>query len=104
MALAGISASDASARGHGGGGGHAHFGGGGRAFGHVGHVGGWGGRGVAFHHHHHRGVFFGPRFGYYGYGYPYYAYYDNGCSQWLRVPTRYGWRLRRAWVCGPRYY
>ncbi|MGZ5804940.1 MAG: sulfur globule protein precursor [Xanthobacteraceae bacterium] len=103
-ALAGVSATDAVARGHGGGG-HAHFSGGGaRSFAHVGgggrsfgHVGRWGGSGFAFRRHHRH--FFGPRFGYYPY-----AYYDNGCYRWRRVPTRHGWRLRRVWVCGLRYY
>jgi hypothetical protein len=106
VALAGVSATDASARGHGGGGGggrgggggHAafgHFGGGGHAFGHFG--GGFGG------HRHFRSSrgFFGPRFGFYSYPY---AYYGGSCYRVRRVATRYGWQLRRVWVCGPRYY
>ena len=37
-------------------------------------------------------------FGSPGYDYDYY-YYDDSCYQLGRVPTRYGWRWRRVWVC-----
>jgi hypothetical protein len=75
-------ATEASARsgGHGFGGHHGFSGGGFR------------------HHGFHRG-FFGSGFGFYGY--PYSAYYGyDGCYQVRRVPTPWGWRWRRVWVCG----
>jgi hypothetical protein len=44
--------------------------------------------------------FRGPSFAF-GYpGYDYYASdYDDGCYQLREVPTRYGWRWLRVWVC-----
>jgi hypothetical protein len=55
-----------------------------------------------FHGFHHgfgfHGRFFGPGIGFYGYPYAYYG--DDGCYQFRRVPTPWGWRLRRVWVCG----
>jgi hypothetical protein len=53
------------------------------------------------HHHDHDGRFRGPgfAFGFYP-GYDYYAYDDDaGCYQLRHVPTRYGWRWLRVWVC-----
>jgi hypothetical protein len=47
------------------------------------------------------GRFRGPgfAFGYYP-GYDYNTYdYNDGCYQLREVPTRYGWRWRRVWVC-----
>jgi hypothetical protein len=45
----------------------------------------------------------GFAFGFYpGYNYDYdYDYYnsDYGCYQLRQVPTRYGWRWQRVWVC-----
>ncbi len=45
------------------------------------------GRGFGF------GIYPGYDYGYYDYG------YNDGCYQVRRVLTRYGWRLRRVWVC-----
>jgi hypothetical protein len=91
-ALTGLSMTPAAARGHGGHGGPgAHFAGGHWGGGHWG-GGHWGGGGF-----YHRRAF-GPRFGVYGY-YPYASYY-GGCYRWRRVPTPWGWRTRRVWVCG----
>jgi hypothetical protein len=41
------------------------------------------------------------RFGTFALGsdYDYYDYYDDGCYQWGQVPTRFGWRWQRVWVC-----
>jgi len=71
------------------------------AFGHGGH--GMGGHGFGGHGFHGGFGFrgFGPGIGFYGS--PYYGYgygYGDGCYQLRRVPTPYGWRLRRVWVCG----
>jgi hypothetical protein len=53
----------------------------------------------------HDGRFRGPNFAF-GFGYPdyygsdyYYNNYDDGCYELREVPTRYGWRWRRVWVC-----
>ena len=55
LGLAMLSATEASARGHGGGGGGMHGGGGHHGGGHIGHIGGRGdGGGRHVHHHHHR--------------------------------------------------
>jgi hypothetical protein len=52
--------------------------------------GGW--RGGGFH-----GGFRGYGF----YGYPYaYGYGAYGCYRTIRVPTPYGLRFQRVWVCG----
>lgn len=56
----------------------------------------WGGG----HFGHHYG-FGGPRIGI-GFGVAPYAYdedYGPGCYRAHRVWTRFGWRIRRAWVC-----
>jgi hypothetical protein len=37
-------------------------------------------------------------FGFPDYSYDY-GYYDDGCYQLRRVPTPFGWRWRRVWVC-----
>jgi hypothetical protein len=80
LALGTVSiASDAFARSHGGGGhGGGHGGGGHFGGGHFGHFRGRGG------------------FGFYG---PAYNYYGDGCYQWRRIWTPYGWRVRRVYVC-----
>jgi hypothetical protein len=82
---------------HHGGGGGGHFGGGGPHMGGGGpHFGGGGPHfGGGFH-----GRGFGPGFAF-GFGGPYYdyGYDDGGCYVVRRVPTRFGWRLRRVWVC-----
>jgi hypothetical protein len=50
------------------------------------------GRGFAF------GFYPGYDYGYYDNGY-YDNGYDDGCYQARQVPTRYGLRWRRVWVC-----
>ena len=43
----------------------------------------------------------GPGWGFYGYPYAYGpGPYYGGCYQVRRVPTPYGLRWRRVWVCG----
>ena len=93
----------AAAYGGGGGGGGGHSGGGGRGGGGGGHYGG--GYGGGGHYGGRRfygggGLGFG---GYYGGYYPYAVggYYDDDCYVVRRrVLTPYGWRVRRAVVCG----
>jgi hypothetical protein len=123
-ALITLMATEASARGgHGGGHGggfrgggfsrgmgvapRAYMGGGYRGFSNRGFVNRgfgprWGGRAFvhrpyAFRRH------FGPSFRFYGYPYAYYGGFDS-CYRWRRVWTPVGWRFRRFWVCGYRYY
>ena len=78
------------------GGGAPHMGGGGLGGGpHFG--GGFGGG------HNFRGRGFGPGFAF-GFGAPYYDYDyyggdDGSCYALRRVPTPYGWRLSRVWIC-----
>ena len=58
-----------------------------------GHGGGHGGHG-GFHGH-FGGPVFAPE-----YGWGYFAYDDGyDCHQFRRVPTPYGWRWLRVWVC-----
>lgn len=65
-------------------------------------AGGWN-RSFAFRRHHFRR--FAPFAVGFGLGWPYaysdYGYYGYGdCYQLMQVPTPYGWRLRRVYVCG----
>ncbi|EKS41300.1 MAG: hypothetical protein ACJAVZ_000328 [Afipia broomeae] len=64
---------------------------------------------AGFHHgrfwHHHRrfapfAVGFGFPYYYDNYYYDDYYGYDEGCYQLTQVPTPYGWRWRRVYVCG----
>jgi hypothetical protein len=49
----------------------------------------------------HGGGWRGPGWGFYGYPYAYGpGPYYGGCYQVRRVPTPYGWRWRRVWICG----
>jgi hypothetical protein len=49
---------------------------------------------------HDRGRFRSFAFGFPGYYSDYdYDYNDYSCFQVRQVPTRYGWRWRRVWVC-----
>ncbi|HZP77339.1 MAG TPA: sulfur globule protein precursor [Pseudolabrys sp.] len=55
----------------------------------------WGGH---WHGGWHRGWGWGG--GFYPYAaYPYYGPYYGGCYRVRRVPTPWGWRWRRVWVC-----
>ena len=54
--------------------------------------GNWRAAGRQFRHHRHHRRFFVVTAA------PYY-YYDDGCYQLQQVPTRWGWRWQRVWLC-----